>query len=1654
MRTLFFLLLLTSPLFAIVQDPTPNASVYVQTSALFPKVDPVSGEYQEASCDLIVAGCEPLSLRRFYNHMSYPDSLYAQWRINPESLIKANFSYEKLDKNVLVGQRSGGCVLLEDKQEQAFRFAPATQKSYAHTSLSGQLHPKNLLVTYSTVYDQDNERRFRFDGTLTDGTGRHLNFTTTMHKWHKRKDGVPPSRWLPCYCKIKQERLPNGNILEYDYDRWIDDKNYPTHYRLKSITARNKNGEKLGDLTLDYETPQDNITTSITITGSDERKALLEIDYLINDKVEVWIRGRKLTGSYKERLAIKSVSGNHLPETTYHYDSSQRLHSIKENRQECFRTIYDDKGRVAKQLNALGETIARLEYREGMTHIYDGEGGKTTYCYDKNKRLTSIKRELSTERFTWDNEGQLCKKTLEASSGEVIRTLSYHRDGQGNVVEESLEGDLTGRGTGDTYTIKRTFSKDGYNLLLSEDDNSGKITFYSYIPDTNLLARKTVVIAGKTVHETRFTYDESAICIKKVVDKGHLVTITKTTPRKKKICFGLPEIVETTTLDAEGNERLLHKVIYDYHPSGKILSEAHFDSENRLCYTLKNVYNTHEQLIEASDPLGHITTFAYDEHFNCLSKTDPLSETRWTYNALHLPVTETIGELTTRTTYDKCGRIIAVEDPCGHITRTTYDNAGNITQLIHPDGGIVQRTYDSMGNITCEIDPRGYATHTTYTARGTPSHITYPDGTEEHFFYDLLGNCIEHHHRNGTITYTTYDPFGHPIETRIGDKITKRTYSPTHLLSETDPMGITTVYTYDQAGRLIGESTLDRHTTYGYDTLGRCTTTQKGDHIHITQFDNAGLPVKEFDGTISKSYTYDAHGNRTSTTCGPHTTTTTYNTNDLPLTRTSPNAHVTTFSYSYDGNFVRTTRDPLGTLTTETHDAMGRLIDTQIEHLYRCTLTYDLAGNKTAAHYLNGSTTTWSYGPTNRLESTTEENTKHTRTLYDACGRKSQLIKPDHTTLTYTYDTYSRLARLTSSTGDIDTTYTYDLLDRPIEITSREGTTTRAYNPYGHLIQETLASGPTLTNTYTPHGHRTSLTYPNGHTATFTYQFGYLHTATYRSSTFTYKTRNTSGRPTHLETPHGAILTSYNGSNNVTSLTTPSYTATAFIYDPAERLTTYSYTDPLGTESCAYTHDPLGQITSENATTYTYDTHHNRLTKNGHTHTYNTLSQLTHDSINTYTYDANGNCIQAGNTHYTYDALDRLTSITQNGQTTTYTYDPFHRRLTANTTTYLWDGQNEIGTTSNQLRLLGEGLGAEIGATLLIHLGRFTYTAINDHRGHLVSLLGRRGETYRYSAFGEELTGNTKSPWRTSSKRCDPTGLTYFGRRYYQPTLGRWLTPDPLGFADGPNLYAYLKNSPLTAIDLYGLQRFNWRQEFRPFFYRMKGMDQYMRDTALTSLSRMGGMTFTRQRNAFEPKNTMSGEWEQLSYKQFRNYPKLAWRTALPHHYDAHHLPNNISQEQRWIAEGKQSAEILSLAFISSRLTQAARAPSVARLPSLSIDPLSPLSSPQILYSGYSRYSSRISKTRTNILAPHPEASGKHSTFKYDPSTKLISGYETYVYSNRADKYVPIKRFRGIGKPHAGVNPPFILEPKSGKQLGAPPKHPRTPYPWELPYGY
>ncbi len=87
---------------------------------------------------------------------------------------------------------------------------------------------------------------------------------------------------------------------------------------------------------------------------------------------------------------------------------------------------------------------------------------------------------------------------------------------------------------------------------------------------------------------------------------------------------------------------------------------------------------------------------------------------------------------------------------------------------------------------------------------------------------------------------------------------------------------------------------------------------------------------------------------------------------------------------------------------------------------------------------------------------------------------------------------------------------------------------------------------------------------------------------------------------------------------------------------------------------------------------------------------------------------------------------------------------------------------------------------------------------------NLTTSSGNASTTYEYDAYGNSLTTNPDSNrYLFSTKEFDVrSGLYYFGARYYDPEIGRWLTQDPLGFGGKQlNLYVYVHNNPANMVD-------------------------------------------------------------------------------------------------------------------------------------------------------------------------------------------------------------------------------------------------------------
>ena len=235
----------------------------------------------------------------------------------------------------------------------------------------------------------------------------------------------------------------------------------------------------------------------------------------------------------------------------------------------------------------------------------------------------------------------------------------------------------------------------------------------------------------------------------------------------------------------------------------------------------------------------------------------------------------------------------------------------------------------------------------------------------------------------------------------------------------------------------------------------------------------------------------------------------------------------------------------------------------------------------------------------------------------------------------------------------------------------------------------------------------------------------------------------------------------------------------------------------------------------------------------------------------TPTYDDDGNLIGNGtDREFSYDGENRLVEVRDASNTllATYTYDGQGRRAKRVTTgaapqgaseeVYLYDGWNRVATYDASSGLLNTqtwgrdlsgtlegagGVGGLLGVQESVGPHAGNYTLQYDANGNVSEVLTASGAIaahYEYDAFGDEVvsTGSyaAVNPWRFSTKPVDAeTGYSYYGYRYYNPDTGRWLNRDPLGERGGVNLYGFLSNAPIGAIDALGLA---WWEDLIPVY--------------------------------------------------------------------------------------------------------------------------------------------------------------------------------------------------------------------------------------------
>ena len=178
---------------------------------------------------------------------------------------------------------------------------------------------------------------------------------------------------------------------------------------------------------------------------------------------------------------------------------------------------------------------------------------------------------------------------------------------------------------------------------------------------------------------------------------------------------------------------------------------------------------------------------------------------------------------------------------------------------------------------------------------------------------------------------------------------------------------------------------------------------------------------------------------------------------------------------------------------------------------------------------------------------------------------------------------------------------------------------------------------------------------------------------------------------------------------------------------------------------------------------------------------------------------------------YEYDALNRLKTIYQGENTIINTYNGDGLRASKAV-----NGAVQYYLYENGKIVLEEaGNGTETARNVYgIYLlsretadGDYTYR-FNGH-GDVIALTDSTGTvvaSYYYDPFGviTEETGEVTNPFRYVGEYYDQeTGMVYLRARYYDPSIGRFISEDPI--RDGYNWYVYCSNNPIMYIDPLGL---------------------------------------------------------------------------------------------------------------------------------------------------------------------------------------------------------------------------------------------------------
>jgi RHS repeat-associated protein len=754
---------------------------------------------------------------------------------------------------------------------------------------------------------------------------------------------------------------------------------------------------------------------------------------------------------------------------------------------------------------------------------------------------------------------------------------------------------------------------------------------------------------------------------------------------------------------------------------------------------------------------------------------------------------------------------------CSDATIPAMTNA-SITRLYPLENGLLaeSRQRDVRGNETVQTVTRNPATLVTTTT------LTSPASTLPTTSLSLAGLTTSSTDQHGCTTTYTYDALGRQkvaqtFLSAAGSPSGERrvaTYTHYNVLGQVDytedALGTRTIYTYDSIGRKVAQTflsaigSLSNSTYTAYDAANRPLAIWGATYPVAYEYDTAGrmIAMYTYRGTNETEFINSIRQSgiqaiRQSADCTRwlYDEATGLLTNKLYADNRGPSYTYTALGQLSTRKWARLDGTSLQLQTLYSYDSFGALTNTAYsDSTPSISFTFDAMGRtKVAQTFLSASgaiisSTTNIYSGLD-LVAEIQNGVRIDRQV-DTIGRPKGLAIGQDYSVEYGFNEYGQFSSVKSATSADTNLFTY------------------SYLPNSHLV-----SGYTATQPVSSFEFQVSKSYePNRDlitTVSNTFGIATISAFNYENDAFGHRTARVDITPT---------LTVTN----------------AFGYNLKSEVTSAM----MGENEYGYDYDPIGNRIQSAVTVGGGQSETNIYTANA-LNQYSNLQPKDLQPINP-SYDLDGNMVTNGVWSYTWDAENRLTAVYSNNTLLVCNvYDHQSRRIVKNlhhdgtkirSNAFVWDGWSMVqelitdhGSLTTNLYTWGldlsgslQGAGG-VGGLLAVSTGGtvaspsvyFPCFDANGNVNEYIDSVGTICAHYAFDAFGNTISQSGDKAdsftYRFSTKYTNiETGLYYYGYRYYEPELGRWLNPDPIEEEGGMNVYGFVGNEPLGHLDILG----------------------------------------------------------------------------------------------------------------------------------------------------------------------------------------------------------------------------------------------------------